>query len=68
MRMSKALKAGIVWVNTYRVISYMMPFGGVKQSGIGRESGIRAIEEFLETKAVWISTSDAPPSNPFIQR
>ncbi|MBR3371294.1 MAG: aldehyde dehydrogenase [Rhodobacteraceae bacterium] len=68
MRMSKALKAGIVWVNTYRVISYMMPFGGVKQSGIGRESGIRAIEEFLETKAVWISTSDAPPANPFIQR
>lgn len=68
MRMSKALKSGIVWVNTYRVISYMMPFGGIKQSGIGRESGIRAIEEFLETKAVWISTSDAPPANPFVQR
>lgn len=68
MRMSKALKCGIVWVNTYRAISYMMPFGGVKQSGIGRESGVRAIEEFLETKAVWISTSDAPPANPFVQR
>ena len=68
MRMSKALRSGIVWVNTYRAISYMMPFGGMKQSGIGRESGIKAIEEFLETKAVWISTSEAPPANPFIQR
>ncbi|HLT98477.1 MAG TPA: aldehyde dehydrogenase, partial [Burkholderiaceae bacterium] len=39
MRVSKAIKAGTVWVNTYRAISYMMPFGGMKHSGIGRESG-----------------------------
>lgn len=68
VRMSKALKAGTVWVNTYRAISYMMPFGGMKHSGVGRENGMKSIEEFLETKAVWISTSDAPPANPFVMR
>ncbi|MFO7855609.1 MAG: aldehyde dehydrogenase [Paracoccaceae bacterium] len=67
-RMAKALKAGTVWINTYRAISYMMPFGGMKQSGLGRESGIDAIAEYLETKAVWINTSDAPPGNPFVMR
>ncbi|MHA1529174.1 MAG: aldehyde dehydrogenase [Alphaproteobacteria bacterium] len=68
IRMSKALKAGTVWVNTYRAISYMMPFGGVKHSGLGRESGIEAIHEYLETKSVWISISDAAPGNPFVMR
>lgn len=67
-RMAKALKAGTVWVNTYRAISYMMPFGGVKRSGLGRESGIEAIRGYLETKSVWISTSDAVPGNPFVMR
>jgi acyl-CoA reductase-like NAD-dependent aldehyde dehydrogenase len=55
LRMSTELKAGTVWVNTYRAISYMMPFGGMKRSGIGRESGIEAIAGYLETKSVWIS-------------
>ena len=68
VRMSKALKAGTVWVNTYRAISYMMPFGGVKRSGIGRESGVEAIREYLSTKSVWINTSDAAPGNPFVMR
>jgi len=68
VRMTKALKAGMVWVNTYRAVSYMVPFGGIKSSGLGRESGLHAIDEFLETKSVWISTSDTPPANPFIQR
>lgn len=68
VRMSKALKAGTVWVNTYRAISYMMPFGGVKRSGIGRESGIEAINEYLSTKSVWINTSDEAPGNPFVMR
>ena len=68
VRMSKALKAGTVWINTYRAISYMMPFGGVKRSGIGRESGIEAIREYLSTKSVWINTSDAAPGNPFVMR
>ena len=68
VRMSEALKAGTVWVNTYRAISYMMPFGGMKRSGTGRENGIEAIHEFLETKSVWINTSDDFPANPFVMR
>jgi len=68
VRMTKALRAGMVWVNTYRAVSYMMPFGGMKQSGLGRESGMDAVKEFLETKAVWINTSDAPAGNPFTMR
>ncbi len=68
MRMTKRLKAGTVWVNTYRAVSYLMPFGGVKRSGLGRESGIEAMKEYLETKSVWISTSDAVPGNPFVMR
>jgi aldehyde dehydrogenase (NAD+) len=68
VRMSTALKAGTVWVNTYRAVSYMMPFGGMKRSGLGRESGIEAIREYLETKSVWISTAQGAPANPFIMR
>ena len=68
LRVSAALKAGTVWVNTYRAISYMMPFGGMKRSGIGRESGIGAIREFLETKSIWISTAEGAPGNPFVLR
>jgi acyl-CoA reductase-like NAD-dependent aldehyde dehydrogenase len=65
--MSERLEAGTVWVNTYRAISYMSPFGGYKRSGIGRESGAQAIREYLQTKSVWIDISGQTP-NPFIQR
>jgi len=69
LRVSNAVKAGTVWVNTYRAISYMMPFGGMKQSGIGRESGMESIRQFLETKSTWIAYAQGgPPSNPFILR
>jgi aldehyde dehydrogenase (NAD+) len=68
IRMSKALKAGMVWVNTYRSYSVMVPVGGMKQSGLGREGGIEAVNEYLETKSVMISTSSAMPANPFVQR
>jgi aldehyde dehydrogenase (NAD+) len=68
LRVSKALEAGTVWVNTYRAVSYMMPFGGMKHSGIGRESGVDAIKEFLETKSTWISYAAGAPANPFIMR
>jgi aldehyde dehydrogenase (NAD+) len=61
------LKAGTVWVNNYRATSYTSPFGGYKASGIGRESGVHAIQEFLETKCVWIS-SDLQVANPFVRR
>ena len=64
--MSERLEAGTVWINTYRTISYMSPFGGYKRSGLGRESGIEAIREYLQTKSVWIDISGKVP-NPFVQ-
>ncbi len=68
MRVSRAIKAGTVWVNTYRSISYMMPFGGMKHSGIGRESGIESIRGYLETKSTLISYAEGAPANPFVMR
>jgi acyl-CoA reductase-like NAD-dependent aldehyde dehydrogenase len=65
--MAKKLQAGTVWINTYRAVSYMSPFGGYKRSGIGRESGQEMIKEYLQTKSVWISTATEVP-NPFVMR
>ncbi|EZP74247.1 Aldehyde dehydrogenase [Sphingomonas paucimobilis] len=67
LRMSERLEAGTVWVNTYRAVSFMAPFGGFKRSGIGRESGQAALDEYLQDKTVWIDTGSAPV-NPFIIR
>jgi aldehyde dehydrogenase (NAD+) len=66
--MADRLQAGTVWVNTYRAVSYMSPFGGYKRSGIGRESGQEMIKEYLQHKSVWIETSNAEAPNPFILR
>jgi (Z)-2-((N-methylformamido)methylene)-5-hydroxybutyrolactone dehydrogenase len=67
IELPKRLKVGIVWVNTYRAVSYMSPFGGYKRSGVGRENGIDAIQEYLQTKSVWISTAKEAP-DPFVIR
>jgi len=67
LTMSQRLRAGTVWINTYRAVSYMSPFGGYKRSGIGRESGLSAIREYLQEKSVWIDISGNVP-NPFVQR
>lgn len=67
IRMSEKLKAGTVWVNTYRAVSFMSPFGGYKRSGQGRESGQEAIKEFLQVKSVWIA-QQTTAANPFIMR
>src|SRR3546814_5359523 len=64
---SERIQAGTVWVNTYRAVSYMSPFGGYKRSGLGRESGQDAIYEYLQTKSIWISTATEVP-NPFVMR
>jgi acyl-CoA reductase-like NAD-dependent aldehyde dehydrogenase len=64
---SERLRAGTVWVNTYRAVSFMSPFGGYKRSGLGRENGQHAIYEYLQQKSVWISTAAEVP-NPFILR
>ena len=65
--MSERLEAGTVWVNTYRAVSYMSPFGGYKRSGVGRESGIDGIRDYLQTKSVWIDIAGNAP-NPFVMR
>ncbi len=67
LEIPKRLHTGTVWVNMYRAISYMAPFGGYKQSGLGRENGQDAIREYMQTKSVWISTSEEMP-NPFVLR
>ncbi|MGE3371480.1 MAG: aldehyde dehydrogenase [Rhizobiaceae bacterium] len=67
IKMSEKLKVGTVWINTYRAVSYTSPFGGVKRSGLGRESGLEAVKEFLDVKSVWIAT-DSSVANPFIMR
>ena len=66
-RFTRELKVGTVWVNAYRVVSYAVPFGGYKQSGIGRENGQEMIREYLQTKSVFINLEKAVP-NPFVLR
>lgn len=68
LRMAKAVKAGIVWVNTYRAVSPVAEFGGMKGSGYGRESGFQAIYDYTRPKTVWINTSDEPLGNQFVAR
>jgi aldehyde dehydrogenase (NAD+) len=58
-RMARELRAGTVWVNAYRAVGPMAPFGGYKASGIGRENGLQAIEEYTELKTVWIELEGA---------
>ncbi|WP_205672294.1 aldehyde dehydrogenase [Ammoniphilus sp. YIM 78166] len=57
-RMARVLEAGTVWINTYRASAPNSPFGGYKNSGIGRESGLEAIYDFMQTKSVWVELSD----------
>ncbi|MEO0569040.1 MAG: aldehyde dehydrogenase [Pseudomonadota bacterium] len=68
LRMSDAVRAGIVWINTYRVISPIAEFGGIKGSGYGRESGMQAMYDYTRPKTVWMNTSDEPMANPFVMR
>ncbi|MGE0213145.1 MAG: aldehyde dehydrogenase [Parvibaculaceae bacterium] len=67
-RMSKALRCGIVWINTYRAVSPIVPFGGNRMTGNAREGGLDTIYDYTRAKAVWINTSDAPMADPFVMR
>ncbi len=67
-RVSSAIRSGIVWVNTYRAISPISPFGGFGRSGYGREAGLDAVNDYTRTKATWINTSAEPMANPFVMR
>ena len=67
-RVADAVRSGIVWVNTYRVVSPIAEFGGFKDSGQGRESGFQAIYDYTRPKTVWVNTSSEPMANPFVMR
>ena len=67
IRMSERVQAGTVWLNNYRTMSYASPFGGYKDSGLGRENGIEAIQEYLQTKSVWLNVG-AKIAHPFAAR
>jgi acyl-CoA reductase-like NAD-dependent aldehyde dehydrogenase len=56
--MARRLQAGTVWINTYRAMAFNSPFGGFKNSGIGRVNGMEAIDQFLQTKSVWCEMSE----------
>ena len=68
LRVSGAIRAGIVWVNTYRVVSPIAPFGGFKESGFGRESGMEAIYDYTRPKTVWLNTASEPIADPFVMQ
>ncbi len=67
-RMIRAVRAGVVWVNTYRAVSPIAPFGGHGLSGHGREGGLAAVMDYTTTKTVWLRTSDDPIPDPFVMR
>ncbi|WP_424974778.1 aldehyde dehydrogenase [Dinoroseobacter sp. S124A] len=67
-RMIRAIRAGIVWVNTYRAVSPIAPFGGHGLSGHGREGGLQAALDYTKIKSVWLRTSDEPIPDPFVMR
>ena len=65
LRVSKAIRAGMVFINTYRLISPMAPFGGIKDSGYGKEAGIESIKEYTRIKTTWYNSSEKPMTDPF---
>lgn len=67
-RMMKGIRAGVVWVNTYRAVSPIAPFGGYGLSGHGREGGMAAVLDYTRTKTIWLKTSDDPFPDPFVMR
>jgi (Z)-2-((N-methylformamido)methylene)-5-hydroxybutyrolactone dehydrogenase len=60
------IEAGLVSVNTYRPVHWMLPYGGYKMSGIGRENGLAAIDAFTEVKTIVVELSSESPSNSFV--
>lgn len=67
-RLAAGLRTGVVWINTYRAISPLAPFGGFGLSGYGREGGAESILDYSRSKTVWLRTSDDPIPDPFVMR
>jgi delta 1-pyrroline-5-carboxylate dehydrogenase len=64
-RVASGLRAGTVWVNAYRAAGPGVPFGGFNDSGIGRENGVEGLDEFLQTKSVWVELTGGT-RDPFV--
>ena len=58
-RVAAKLRAGTVWINAYRVLGPYAPFGGFGNSGLGRENGADALNEYTEVKSVWVELTGA---------
>ena len=65
---ARRIDAGTVWINTYRSLSPLSPFGGFKDSGIGKENGTEVIHEYTRVKSVWVNLSTEPIGDPFVGR
>ena len=59
-RVANRIQAGIVWINDYNVTPAEVPFGGYKQSGVGRENGLQAIEHYTQVKTIYANLADVP--------
>lgn len=68
LRVGRRLRCGIAWINTWRVVSPVAPFGGYGDSGQGREGGVDAIHDYTRTKTLWLNMSDQPMADPFVMR
>jgi aldehyde dehydrogenase (NAD+)/betaine-aldehyde dehydrogenase len=68
IRVTKRLRSGIVWINTYRAVSPIVPFGGYGHSGYGREGGLESVLDYTRTKSVWFNLSSQPMADPFVMR
>jgi aldehyde dehydrogenase (NAD+) len=66
-RVAGRLEAGTVWINLYRALTFNSPFGGYKESGMGRENGLEAVNEYLQTKSIWVELDDEI-QDPFVLR
>ncbi len=64
-RVAAQLEAGLVTVNTFRSTHWMLPYGGYKLSGMGRENGLEALHDFTELKTIVVDFESSPPSDPF---
>jgi aldehyde dehydrogenase (NAD+) len=67
-RMAEQLEAGTVWINTYRTLTPLSPFGGFKDTGGGKENGTDVIHSYTRVKSVWVNLSTAPIEDPFVGR
>jgi (Z)-2-((N-methylformamido)methylene)-5-hydroxybutyrolactone dehydrogenase len=67
-RLAHELDAGTVWINTYRTLTPLSPFGGFKDSGLGKENGADVVREYTRVKSIWVNLSTEPIADPFVGR